>query len=125
MLMIWLMSFAAIGMGLLVDVTDMMSTETETYNEGHPLAVGPYRYIAGYLLVFCSVQAFDGVVGSVLSKVIPTALASGTLVSCWLHFPVSCRISVVFRSISCLMLDIIFIHNLNRIQAFWPQSLER
>jgi len=78
-LMIWLMSFAAIGMGLLVDVTDMVSTETETYNEGHPLAVGPYRYIAGYLLVFCSVQAFDGVVGSVLSKVIPTALASGTL----------------------------------------------
>mmetsp|Transcript_30019 Transcript_30019/g.55234 ORF Transcript_30019/g.55234 Transcript_30019/m.55234 type:complete len:701 (-) Transcript_30019:82-2184(-) len=78
-LMIWLMSFAALGMGLLIDVTDFVSTETDTYNEGHPLAVGPYRYIAGYLLVFCSVQAFDGVVGSVLSKVIPTALASGTL----------------------------------------------
>ena len=28
--------------------------------------------IAGYLLVFCSVQAFHAVVGSVLSKVIPT-----------------------------------------------------
>ncbi|KAL7537776.1 hypothetical protein ACHAXR_008064 [Thalassiosira sp. AJA248-18] len=78
-LMIWLMSFAALGMGLLIDVTDFVSTETDTYNEGHPLAVGPHRYIAGYLLVFCSVQAFDGVVGSVLSKVIPTALATGTL----------------------------------------------
>ena len=80
-LMVWLMSFAAFGMALLVDVTDFVSTDTETYNEGHPLAVGPHRYIAGYLLVFCSVQAFDGVVGSVLSKVIPTALATGTLVS--------------------------------------------
>ncbi len=29
--------------------------------------------------MFCSVQAFDGVVGSMLSKVIPTALATGTL----------------------------------------------
>ena len=77
-LMIWLMSFAALGMGLLVDVTDFVSTETDTFNEGSALAVGPRRYIAGYLLVFCSVQAFDGVVGSVLSKVIPTALASGT-----------------------------------------------
>eukprot|EP00970_Alexandrium_tamarense_P008475 scaffold1618_cov196-Alexandrium_tamarense.AAC.35 len=78
-LMIWLMSFAALGMGLLVDVTDFVSTETDTFNEGSALAVGPRRYIAGYLLVFCSVQAFDGVVGSVLSKVIPTALATGTL----------------------------------------------
>ena len=80
-LMLWLISIATFGMGLLIDVTDFVSTETETYNEGHTLAVGPYRYISGYLLVFCSVQAFDGVVGSVLSKVIPTALATGTLVS--------------------------------------------
>lgn len=79
--MLWLISIATFGMGLLIDVTDFVSTETETYNEGHTLAVGPYRYISGYLLVFCSVQAFDGVVGSVLSKVIPTALATGTLVS--------------------------------------------
>jgi len=78
-LMIWLMSFAVLGMALLIDVTDFVSAETATYNEDRPMAVGPYRYIAGYLLVFCSVQAFDGVVGSVLSKVIPTALATGTL----------------------------------------------
>ena len=78
-LMLWLMSFATLGMALLIDVTDMFSDETENYNEGNPWAVGPHRYIAGYLLVFCSVQAFDGVVGSVLSKVIPTSLATGTL----------------------------------------------
>lgn len=81
-LTVWLVSFAAVGMGLLIDVSDFIATETEHYNEGHLLAVGPHRYIAGYLLVFCSIQAFDGVVGSVLSKVIPTSLASGTLVSC-------------------------------------------
>ncbi|KAL3781343.1 hypothetical protein ACHAWO_010731 [Cyclotella atomus] len=78
-LMIYLMAFATLGMGLLVDVTDFFDTDTVYYNKGKPLAVGPHRYVAGYMLVFCSVQAFDGVVGSVLSKVIPTALATGTL----------------------------------------------
>ena len=78
-LMLYLMTFATVGMGLLVDVTDFVDTDTVYYNKGNPLAVGPHRYVAGYLLVFCSVQAFDGVVGSVLSKVIPTALATGTL----------------------------------------------
>lgn len=78
-LMLYLMTFATLGMGLLVDVTDFVDTDTVYYNKGNALAVGPHRYVAGYLLVFCSVQAFDGVVGSVLSKVIPTALATGTL----------------------------------------------
>jgi hypothetical protein len=78
-LMLYLMTFATIGMGLLVDVSDFYDTDTVYYNIGNPMAVGPQRYVAGYLLVFCSVQAFDGVVGSVLSKVIPTVLASGTL----------------------------------------------
>jgi len=78
-LMVWLITCATLGMALLVDFTDFVSTDTDTYNEGDIFAVGPGRYYAGYLLVFCSVQAFDGVVGSVLSKVIPTALAAGTL----------------------------------------------
>ncbi len=50
-LMIWLMLFAAIGMALLVDVTDFMSTEMDTYNKGMTLTVGLRRYIARYLLV--------------------------------------------------------------------------
>jgi len=78
-LMIWLITCATLGMALLVDPTDFVSADTDTYNEEDIFAVGPSRYYAGYLLVFCSVQAFDGVVGSVLSKVIPTALAAGTL----------------------------------------------
>ena len=78
-LMFWLITCATIGMALLVDPTDFISAETDTFNEGDFLAVGPHRYYVGYLLVFCSIQAFDGVVGSVLSKVIPTALAAGTL----------------------------------------------
>jgi hypothetical protein len=86
-LMLWLMTFATFGMGLLIDVSDFVSAENETYNEGNALAVGSRRYIAGYLLVFCSVQAFDGLVGSMLSKVIPTALATGTLVRFLLFDP--------------------------------------
>ena len=78
-LMVWLITCATLGMALLVDPTDFASADTDTYNEGNIFAVGPHRYYVGYLLVFCSVQAFDGVVGSVLSKVIPTALAAGTL----------------------------------------------
>ncbi len=77
-LMLWLMMVASFGMSLLIDISDLISTETDTYNEENMLAVGPHRYVAGYLIVFCSMQAFDGVVGSVLSKVIPTALATGT-----------------------------------------------
>ena len=78
-LMLWMISIATFGMALLVDPTDFVSTDNDTYNEGNIFAVGPHRYYVGYLIVFCTVQAFDGVVGSVLSKVIPTALASGTL----------------------------------------------
>jgi len=79
LLMLWLISFAAVGMALLIDVSDFIIPDTFNYNQDHSLAVGPSRYISGYVIVFCSLQAFDGVVGSVLSKVIPTALATGTL----------------------------------------------
>jgi len=78
-LLLWLMSISVFGMALLIDITDFISAETAAYNAGRILAVGPSRYIVGYVLIFCSLQAFDGVVGSVLSKVIPTALATGTL----------------------------------------------
>mmetsp|Transcript_15380 Transcript_15380/g.31200 ORF Transcript_15380/g.31200 Transcript_15380/m.31200 type:complete len:526 (-) Transcript_15380:94-1671(-) len=79
LIMLGLMTIAAFGMGFLIDVTDFIGSPTDTYNEDKVLAVGPWRYTLGYSLVVCSVQAFDGVAGSVLSKVIPTSLASGTL----------------------------------------------
>ena len=110
--MVWLMTCAAFGMGLLIDFSDFVSTDSDTYNEGNWLAVGPYRYIAGYLLVFCSVQAFDGVVGSVLSKVIPTALATGTLVSISFHHILS---SFICTHVSCYY---ILTPPIDRIRAF-------
>lgn len=77
-LMKWLISIGCFGMFLLIDLTDLVATPTRYYNEGHALAVSPPRYIIGYFLSYLSIQAFEGVIGSTLSKVIPTALASGT-----------------------------------------------
>jgi hypothetical protein len=77
-LMKWLISIGCFGMFLLIDLSDLVATPTRYYNAGHILAVGPPRYILGYFLSYISVQAFEGVIGSTLSKVIPTALASGT-----------------------------------------------
>ena len=79
LLMLGLMTIAVCGMGFLLDVTDLVATPTETYNEGSFFAVGPWRYILGCSLVVHSVQSFDGVAGSALSKVIPTSFAAGTL----------------------------------------------
>lgn len=77
-LMTWLVVVGCIGMFLLIDVSDLIDTPTDTYNEGHPLAVNPARYVSGYFLTYISIQSFEGIIGSALSKVIPTALASGT-----------------------------------------------
>eukprot|EP00977_Amphora_coffeiformis_P001520 scaffold296_cov102-Amphora_coffeaeformis.AAC.8 len=77
-LMRYLVSLGICGLFLLVDLSDLVYNQNGTYNEGHALAVGPRRYISGYFLSYLSIQAFEGVIGSTLSKVIPTALASGT-----------------------------------------------
>ena len=77
-LMRYLIAFGCCGFLLLIDISDLMGTPSSHYNQGHPLAVGPERYIAGYFVTYLSIQAFEGVIGSTLSKVIPTALASGT-----------------------------------------------
>jgi len=69
------------GLFLLIDISDLISTagNKKQYNKGNPLSVSPARYIAGYFLSYLSIQSFEGVIGSSLSKVIPTALASGTV----------------------------------------------
>jgi Sugar (and other) transporter len=77
-LMKWLVSIGCFGMFLLIDLSDLVATPTRSYNKGHVLAVSPKRYIVGYFLSYISIQSFEGVIGSTLSKVIPTALASGT-----------------------------------------------
>ena len=78
-LMKLLVGMGCIGLFLLIDISDLMGTPTSHYNEGHPLAVTPQRFISGYFISYLSIQSFEGVIGSCLSKVIPTALASGTL----------------------------------------------
>ena len=77
-LMRYLVSIGCFGLFLLIDISDLVGTPTGGYNRDHPLSVGPKRYIAGYFLSYLSIQAFEGVIGSTLSKVIPTTLASGT-----------------------------------------------
>ena len=78
-LMRYLVTAGIVGMFLLVDLSDLVySHQGMGYNKGHVLAVGPRRYISGYFISYLSIQTFEGVIGSTLSKVIPTALASGT-----------------------------------------------
>jgi len=78
-LMKFLVCGGCAGLFLLIDMSDLIETPTSSYNKESWLAVTPYRYIAGYFLSYLSIQAFEGVIGSTLSKVIPTTLASGTL----------------------------------------------
>ena len=78
-LMKWLVGAGCFGMFLLIDFTDLMGTDDDDYNEQSIFAVGPRRYILGYFISYLAIQSFEGVIGSTLSKVIPTALASGTI----------------------------------------------
>ena len=78
-LMTWLVAIGCFGFFVNIDLTDLVSTPTHTHNNGHVLAVSPTRYVIGYFLTYSPIQCFEGIIGSALSKVIPTALASGTL----------------------------------------------
>jgi hypothetical protein len=78
-LMVWLLAIGLFGVLLLIDISDLITDESKHYNEDHWLAVHPPRYVIGYFLTYISIQSFEGVIGSALSKLIPTALASGTL----------------------------------------------
>jgi len=78
-LMTYLVSIGAFGYFLLIDWTDLRATPSDTYNQGVMFSVGPPRYVLGYFIAYVSIQSFEGVIGSTLSKVIPTALASGTI----------------------------------------------
>jgi len=76
---IWFLAITLFGMGFLFDPTDLINHEdTYTFNEGQPLAVGPVRYIAGSLIAFSGIEACESYVASLMSKVVPSALAQGT-----------------------------------------------
>ncbi|KAL3822017.1 hypothetical protein ACHAXA_003003 [Cyclostephanos tholiformis] len=78
-MMIWFMSITLLGMAFLMDPTDLMNHDDNyTYNAGQPWAVGPSRYIAGSLIAFSGVEACESYIASLISKVVPSALAQGT-----------------------------------------------
>jgi len=76
---IWFLAITLVGMAFLFDPTDLLNHEdSETFNEGQPLAVGPARYITGSLIAFSGIEACESYVASLMSKVVPSALAQGT-----------------------------------------------
>jgi hypothetical protein len=109
-LMKLLVAAGCFGLFLLIDLSDLVATPTRDYNQSHPLAVTPQRFILGYFISYLSIQSFEGVIGSTLSKVIPTALASGTLNSGLLYVDKSCClvpclpfVSDAHNTIPCLL----------------------
>jgi hypothetical protein len=78
-MMIWFMSITLFGMLFLFDPTDLVNhDDSNTYNAGEPGAVGPHRYITGSLIAFSGVEACESYIASLISKVVPSALAQGT-----------------------------------------------
>ncbi|VEU41123.1 unnamed protein product [Pseudo-nitzschia multistriata] len=78
-LMVCLLLVGISGLSLLVDVSDLVDGNSErTYNKNTWWSVGPTQYVIGYFVTYVSIQSFEGIIGSALSKLIPTALAQGT-----------------------------------------------
>ena len=76
---IWFLAITLFGMLFLFDPTDLVNHEdSETFNEGMPMAVGHVRYITGSLIAFSGIEACESYVASLMSKVVPSALAVGT-----------------------------------------------
>lgn len=75
---LWCLSITLLGMCFLFDPTDLFDhVSSYTYNES-PLSVGPHRYITGSLIAFSGIEACESFVASLMSKVVPSALAQGT-----------------------------------------------
>lgn len=77
---LWCMSFTMFGVFLLIDFTDFMPDSVDVgYNEDSQFSVGPLRYICGSIIAFGAVEVNESFMASLLSKVVPSALATGTL----------------------------------------------
>ena len=75
---IWFLCITLCGMGFLFDASDLVSHDNDTYNEESPWSVGPAKYITGSLIAFSGIEACESFVASLMSKVVPSALAQGT-----------------------------------------------
>ncbi len=78
-LAMWFMGITALGMLIMIDISDFFDTVTyESYNYDSPFSTGPVQYIIGCLIGFSGVEACESFVASLMSKVVPSELASGT-----------------------------------------------
>jgi len=78
-LMVCLLSVGISGLSLLIDYTDLfVDGSSRMYNKNNLWSVGPTQYVIGYFITYLSIQSFEGIIGSTMSKLIPTALATGT-----------------------------------------------
>lgn len=104
---IWFLAITLFGMAFLFDPTDLLDHEgSETYNEGQPMAVGPARYITGSLIAFSGIEACESYVASLMSKVVPSALAQGTFNSGLRELPlilVLCCLLFLLTFIQCVI----------------------
>ena len=65
----------------MTDLSDILDTETyDTYNYDSNFSVGPIQYIVGSLIAFSGVEACESFIASLMSKVVPSALAVVSLV---------------------------------------------
>lgn len=77
-LAMWFMGITSLGLLVMVDPTDLVDTDGDSYNYDSAFSVGPVQYIIGSLIAFSGVEACESFVASLMSKVVPSALAVGT-----------------------------------------------
>ena len=63
---------------LLVDFSDLLGVDNGGYNRELWWSAGQIQYIGGSLILFGSIEACECFVALLMSKVVPSALASGT-----------------------------------------------
>jgi len=79
-LCLWCMSFTLVGVSSLIDFTDFSPSSVDVgYNDNNPWSVSPTRYIIGSIIAFSAVEVNESFLASLLSKLVPSALATGTL----------------------------------------------
>ena len=69
--------FGFFGLFLLIDFPELLRFLDDS-SLAYLLKSGSVKYVVGNVIVFCSLQASESVTMSILSKVVPPALAAGT-----------------------------------------------
>lgn len=73
------LSVTMVGMMLLIDPTDVINhNDTDTYNEGVFMSTGSIKYVVGSIIAFTGIECCESYIASLMSKVVPFALAKGT-----------------------------------------------